>query len=53
MPEAASDPALKRVLTGHRANTLAQGEQLIAILQNHGADANAHTDQAMQALVQR
>src|ERR1043166_7129148 len=51
MSEMASHPALKRALIGHRENTLAQREQLITILQRHGADAKAHTDQAMQALI--
>ena len=51
MSEMASHPALKSALMGHRENTLAQQERLISILQDHGADPHAHTDQAMQALV--
>jgi ferritin-like metal-binding protein YciE len=51
MSEMASHPALKRALIAHCEKTLAQREQLIAILQRHGADPNAHTDQAMQALI--
>ena len=51
MSEMASHPALKRALIGHCENTLAQRERLIAILQKHGADPKAHTDQAMQALI--
>jgi ferritin-like metal-binding protein YciE len=51
MSEMASHPALKSALMGHRENTLAQRDRLISILQEHGADPHAHTDQAMQALI--
>jgi ferritin-like metal-binding protein YciE len=51
MAGAASHPALKRVLIYHRAETETQRNRLMAILQKHGANPSAHTDQAMQALV--
>jgi ferritin-like metal-binding protein YciE len=51
MAEKASHPSLKNALTHHRAETLAHKQRLESILQKHGAKMNAHTDQAMQALV--
>ncbi len=51
MAGAASHPALKRLLIHHRAETETQRERLLTILHKHGASPNAHTDQAMQALI--
>jgi ferritin-like metal-binding protein YciE len=51
MAEAASHPSLKRALMQHRAETQAQRKRLESTLQKHGANPRAHTDQAMQALV--
>ena len=51
MAGAASHPSLKRLLIHHRAETETQRERLITILNMHGADPMAHTDQAMQALI--
>ena len=51
MAEVASHRSLKRVLTHHREETQIQRERLVSILQKHGANPRAHTDQAMQALV--
>ena len=51
MAGAASHPALKRALVHHRAETEIQRERLLTILEKHGANPTAHTDQAMQALV--
>jgi ferritin-like metal-binding protein YciE len=47
----ASHPSLKRALMEHRKETLAQRQRLELILQKRGANAWAHTDQSMQALV--
>jgi ferritin-like metal-binding protein YciE len=46
MAEAASHPSLKNALMHHREQTQVQRQ-----LQRHGADPLAHTDQAMQALI--
>ena len=51
MAAASSHPSLKRELLRHRAETKEQGKRLQSILQNHGAKLRAHTDQAMEALV--
>jgi len=51
MANVASHPALKDALVRHREDTQVQKERLESILQSHGADPKAHTDQAMQALV--
>ena len=51
MAEAASHPSLKNILMYHREETQVQRERLESILQKHGANPRAHTDQAMQALV--
>jgi ferritin-like metal-binding protein YciE len=51
MAEAASHPALKQAFARHRDETEDQQERLASILQKHGANPRAHTDQAMQALI--
>ncbi|TCU20307.1 ferritin-like metal-binding protein YciE [Rhizobium sullae] len=51
MAEVASHPALKEALVRHREQTEVQKERLVSLLQKHGADPTAHTDQAMQALI--
>ena len=51
MIEVASHPSLKNALMQHREVTKAQSNRLRSILEKHGAQADAHTDQAMQALV--
>jgi ferritin-like metal-binding protein YciE len=49
--EAASHPSLKDLFKRHRLETLQQGDRVRSVLQNHGADAQTHTDQSMQALI--
>lgn len=49
MPNAASHPSLKGASTHHRGQTEPQKQRLESILQKHGANPHAHTDQAMQA----
>jgi ferritin-like metal-binding protein YciE len=51
MAEAASHPTLKNALIRHRAKTQVQKDRLSAILKKHGANPEAHTDQAMAALL--
>jgi ferritin-like metal-binding protein YciE len=51
LAEIASHPSLKEALTHHREQTLVQGQRLASMLQKHGANPRAHTDQAMQALI--
>jgi uncharacterized protein DUF892 len=51
MAEVASHPSLKKALMHHRRETQVQTQRLESILQKHGANPRAHTDQAMQALV--
>src|SRR5262249_58463625 len=51
MAEVASHPELKNTLLHHFHQTEAQKQRLQSILQKHDADPQAHTDQAMQALV--
>jgi ferritin-like metal-binding protein YciE len=51
MAEAASHPSLKNILMHHRDETQVQRQRLESILQKHGANPRAHTDQATQALV--
>ena len=51
MIEVASHPSLKNAVMLHREVTKAQSNRLRSILEKHGAKADAHTDQAMQALV--
>jgi ferritin-like metal-binding protein YciE len=48
---AASHTSLKDALLHHSQETELQKGRLFQILQNHGADPAAHTDQAMQALL--
>jgi ferritin-like metal-binding protein YciE len=51
MAEVASHPTLKTALLHHREETQVQKDRLESILQKHGADPKAHTDQAMEALL--
>jgi ferritin-like metal-binding protein YciE len=51
MAEAASHPSLKNILMHHRDETQVQRQRLESILQKHGANPRAHTNQAIQALV--
>ena len=51
MAEVASHRSLKHVLTHYREETQIRRQRLESILQKHGANPRAHTDQAMQALV--
>ncbi len=51
MADAAAHPSLKKALTHHREETQAQAQRLLSILQRHGAKARAHTDQAMECLI--
>ena len=49
--KAVSHPALRRIILDTRQDTQLQKERLATILQTHGAELEAHTDQAMQAMV--
>jgi ferritin-like metal-binding protein YciE len=49
--ETASHPSLKALFKKHRLETMQQGDQVRTILQRHGADRQAHTDQSVQALI--
>jgi ferritin-like metal-binding protein YciE len=49
--EIASQPELKRALLRHQHETQLQKQRLQSILKTHGADPDAHEDQAMHALV--
>ena len=51
MADAASHSALKSAFVDHRAQTELQKQRLESVLQKHGANPRAHTDQAMQSLV--
>jgi ferritin-like metal-binding protein YciE len=51
MAEIASHPSLKDAFEQHHRETIAQEQRLRSILQKHSADREAHTDQAMQALI--
>jgi len=51
MASVASHPSLKHAFETHRRQTLAQGDRLRAILSGHNAEAEAHTDQAVQAMI--
>jgi ferritin-like metal-binding protein YciE len=51
MAKAASHPSLKNALKHHRGQAQAQKQRLESILQKYGANPQAHTDQAMQALI--
>jgi len=42
---------LRKILLHHMHESEVQKQRLAAILEKHGADPHAHTDQAMQALV--
>ncbi|MBH5368062.1 YciE/YciF ferroxidase family protein [Bradyrhizobium glycinis] len=52
MAEMAVHPSLKIALAEHREETVQQGQRLQQILRSHGADARAHTDQAMESLIE-
>ncbi|MGY4622451.1 YciE/YciF ferroxidase family protein [Bradyrhizobium sp. USDA 4486] len=52
MSEVAVHPILKRALEQHRKETVQQGQRVQEILQRHDADPLAHTDQAMEALIE-
>jgi len=47
----ASHPSLRKALTRHLGQTQFQNRRLEALLKEHGANPRAHTDQAMEALV--
>jgi len=49
--KAASHPALKQVILDNREAAETQKERLEAILEAHGAEVEAHIDQAMQAML--
>jgi ferritin-like metal-binding protein YciE len=49
--DAASHPALKKPIIENKEDSESQMERLEAILETHGAEVDAHTDQAMQAMV--
>jgi ferritin-like metal-binding protein YciE len=49
--DVASHPALKKAIIENKEDTESQMERLEAILETHGAEVDAHTDQAMQAMV--
>jgi ferritin-like metal-binding protein YciE len=51
MAKKAAHPALKEALARHGEETQAQQQRLASILQKHGANPRAHTDQGMQALI--
>ena len=51
MAKVASHQELKAALSKHTEETRAQAERLESILRAHSAPPRAHTDQAMQALV--
>jgi ferritin-like metal-binding protein YciE len=51
LAEVASHDSLKEALSHHREETLVQAQRIESILQKHGANPRAHTDQAMQALI--
>ncbi len=51
MADAATHPSVKKELMRHRDETKEQSKRLQSILQNHGAKLRAHTDQAIEALV--
>jgi ferritin-like metal-binding protein YciE len=47
----ASHASLKDLFKKHRLETLQQADRVRSILEKHGANAQTHTDQAMQALI--
>lgn len=51
MAEVASHPTLRNALLHHREETQVQKDRLESILQKHGVNPKAHTDQAMEALL--
>jgi len=51
MADLASHASLKNALIHHREQTLLQRQRLESILKKHRANPRAHTDQAMQALI--
>jgi ferritin-like metal-binding protein YciE len=51
MASVAAHPSLKQAFETHRRETLVQGERLRAILNRHNAAVDAHTDQALQAMI--
>ena len=51
MADVASHASLKNALIHHREQTLLQRQRLESLLQKHRANPRAHTDQAMQALI--
>jgi ferritin-like metal-binding protein YciE len=51
MAEVASHPTLKNMLLHHSEETQVQKDRLKSILQKHGANPKAHTDQAMDSLL--
>lgn len=52
MADIAVHPSLKVALTQHQQETVQQGQRLRGILRRHAADGIAHTDQAMEALIE-
>ncbi|WP_024507488.1 DUF892 family protein [Bradyrhizobium sp. ARR65] len=51
MAGVASHPSLKDAFEKHRRQTATQCDRLRSILQKHKAEADAHTDQALQAMI--
>jgi ferritin-like metal-binding protein YciE len=51
MATVASHPSLKEAFMRHHRETMTQGDRLSEILRKHGAEATAHTDQGLQALI--
>jgi ferritin-like metal-binding protein YciE len=51
MAEVASHPTLKNALLHHREETQVQKDRLESMLRKHGVNPEAHTDQAMEALL--
>lgn len=51
MAAMAASPALKNILADHRRKVDVQKQRLVSILEKHGAKPNAHSDQAMDALL--
>ena len=49
--EVVAHAGLKKLLLQHMHETEIQKQRIASILEKHGADPHAHTDQAMQALV--
>jgi len=47
----ASDPRLKETLEADRPESLRHGEHVTALLDKHGVDPRAHTDQTMKAIL--